>query len=230
MKISIIVPAYNEEATILEVLGLISNQNISGVDFETIVIDDCSRDGTLTRLKSRPDLYAHLVTMPRNEGKGGAVLAGLMHASGDFVLFQDADLEYHPSEYVRMLSPILEHNADIVIGSRISAPPVTRVYYYWHMVGNRLITFLFNVLFNTTFTDIYCGLLVYRRRLLNPSTLKTRGWEQQAEILARIVPKANRIFEIPISYFGRTYAEGKKIHGGDAFAVIGQILLRRFVD
>jgi glycosyltransferase involved in cell wall biosynthesis len=230
MRVSIIIPAYNEESSILEILGLVSNQKVPNVEFETIVIDDCSRDATLTRLKSRPDLYTHLVANPRNLGKGGAVVAGLKHATGEFVLFQDADLEYHPSEYARLLFPVLDHDADIVIGSRISAPPITRVYYYWHMVGNRLITFLFNVLFNTTFSDIYCGYLIYRRKLLDPSTLKTRGWEQHAEILARIVPKANRIFEIPISYFGRTYAEGKKIHGRHAFAVIGQIILRRFID
>jgi glycosyltransferase involved in cell wall biosynthesis len=150
MRVSIIVPAYNEEATILELLGLISNQKISGVELEIIVIDDCSRDETLTKLKSRPDLYTHLIALPSNHGKGGAVVAGLKRATGDFILFQDADLEYHPSEYARLLFPILEHNADIVIGSRISAPPITRVYYYWHMVGNRLITFLFNVLYNTT--------------------------------------------------------------------------------
>jgi glycosyltransferase involved in cell wall biosynthesis len=229
MKVSVIVPAYNEEGTILELLELVSSRQVPGVEFEPIVVDDCSRDGTLKKLESRPDLYAHLISMPSNQGKGGAVIAGLKRATGDFILFQDADLEYHPTEYARMLSPILEHNADIVIGSRISAPPVTRVYYYWHMVGNRLITFLFNILFNTTFTDIYCGLLVFRRKLLDPNTLKTKGWEQQAEILGRIVPRADRIFEIPISYFGRTYAEGKKIHGRHAFAVIGQILIRRFV-
>ncbi len=227
MRITIIVPAYNEEATIVELLGLISKQNIPGIEFETIVVDDCSSDGTLNKLKNRLDLYAQLIVMPSNQGKGGAVIAGLKHATGEFVLFQDADLEYHPSEYARMLSPIIEHNADIVIGSRITAPPVTRVLYYWHKVGNRLITLLFNVLFNTTFTDIYCGYLIYRRALLDPTALKTRGWEQQAEILARIVPRAERIFEIPISYFGRTYGEGKKIRARHIFAVIGQIILRR---
>ena len=227
MRVSIIVPAYNEESSILELLNLISSQRIPNIEFETIVIDDRSRDATLARLKSRPDLYTHLIANPRNLGKGGAVVAGLERATGEFVLFQDADLEYHPSEYTRLLFPVLQHDADIVIGSRISAPPVTRVYYFWHMVGNRLITLLFNVLFNTTFTDIYCGYLIYRRKLLDPRRLKTRRWEQQAEILARIVPKANRMFEIPISYFGRTYSEGKKIHGRQ---VIGQIIIRRFID
>jgi glycosyltransferase involved in cell wall biosynthesis len=227
MKVSVIIPAYNEEATILQVLGAISEQTVAGVEFEIIVVDDGSTDDTLSKLKSRPDLYTHLIALPKNGGKGEAIIAGLKQATGKFILFQDADLEYHPAEYARMLVPIIEHDAEVVIGSRISAPPMTRVYYFWHLVGNRLLTLLFNVIYNTTFTDIYCGLLLYDRRLINPESLKTRGWEQHAEILARLVQNAQRIYEIPVSYFGRTYAEGKKIRARHALAVAMQIVARR---
>jgi len=227
--ISVIIPAYNEEASILKVLQAVDQQRNDGFTLEVIVVDDGSRDRTVEIAKSCPQLYSKLIELSPNGGKGKAVKAGLAQASGDFVLIQDADLEYDPADYPHLFAPVLKRDADVVIGSRLSAPALTRVHYFWHKVGNKTITLLFNVMFNTTFTDIYCGYLLYRRTHLDPAELKTLGWEQHAEMLARLVSKGAVIYEVPISYFGRTYSEGKKIRAKDIIPVILQIVVRRFV-
>lgn len=227
-KVSIIVPAYNEEATIVELLSRVRAQAVDGVTFEVIVIDDGSTDRTVALLEARPVLYDHLVRLPENRGKGGAVKAGLAQASGDYVLFQDADLEYDPGDYAVMLYPVREFGADIVMGSRFTAPRYTRVHYFWHKVGNAVITQLFNVLYNRTFSDIYSCYLMYRRALVDPGRLSSNGWQQHAEILARAVKKAEVVYEVPISYHGRSYAEGKKIRARHVIAILWMILVQRF--
>lgn len=228
LRVSVIVPAYNEEATILPLLEEVRQQRVDGVTFEVIVVDDGSRDRTVALLEQQPGLYDKLIKQPKNGGKGAAVIAGLKAASGDYILFQDADREYSPSHYPVLLFPVLKFGADIVMGSRFLASPYTRVQFYWHKAGNNLITRLFNVLFNTTFTDIYTCYLLYRRSLLNADTLVSTGWEQQAEILCRIVPGPRVIYEVPISYQGRTYEEGKKIKPHHVIPVITMMLRRRF--
>jgi glycosyltransferase involved in cell wall biosynthesis len=164
-KVTILVPAYNEEKTIIEVLQRVNEQAVSGVTFEIIVVDDGSKDATVSLLERNPTLYTRLIKMPRNGGKGAAVKAGLAAASGEYILFQDADFEYDPADYAKLLMPVLRFSADIVIGSRIAAPPCTRVAYFWHKVGNRFLTLIFNLLNNTTFTDIYTCYLIFRRSL-----------------------------------------------------------------
>jgi glycosyltransferase involved in cell wall biosynthesis len=227
LTVSIIIPAYNEEKTIVQVLEKVAEQRVDGVAFETIVIDDGSKDRTVKVLEKSPRLYTKLVKQLRNGGKGAAVRAGIAAASGDYILFQDADLEYDPADYGKLLMPIVKFSADIVMGSRIAAPPCTRVAYFWHKVGNRFLTFIFNVLNNTTFTDTYSCYLVYRKSLIRPEELKTNGWEQQAEILSLAVRRSRVYFEVPISYFGRTYDEGKKIRAHHMFAVIKTIIVER---
>ena len=227
LRVSVIVPAYNEEATILQILREIRKQSVEDVQFEVIVIDDGSRDKTVALLEANTDLYDKLIKQPKNGGKGAAVLAGLRAATGDYILFQDADLEYSPSHYAALLFPVRNFGAHVVMGSRFLASQYTRVQFFWHKVGNSVITRIFNILFNTTFTDIFTCYLLYRRDLLDPSELVSVGWEQHAEILCRVVPRAKVIYEVPVSYQGRTYEEGKKIMAHHAIPVILTIVRRR---
>ena len=227
LRVSVIVPAYNEEATILQILREVRKQAVDGVEFEVIVIDDGSRDQTVALLEANSNLYDRLIKQPKNGGKGAAVLAGLRAASGDYVLFQDADLEYSPSHYAALLFPVQNFGAQIVMGSRFLAAQYTRVQFYWHKVGNSVITKIFNILFNTTFTDIFTCYLMFRRDFLNPDDLVSTGFEQQAEILCRIVPRAKVIYEVPVSYQGRSYEEGKKIMAHHVVPVIFTIIRYR---
>ncbi len=228
LSLSIIVPAYNEQATILQILERVRAQKISGFRFEIIVVDDGSTDDTVRLLEAHSGLYDVLIKHPRNGGKGAAVKAGLAAATGDYILFQDADLEYDPADYAKLLKPVAEYDADVVMGSRMLAPACTRVFYFWHKVGNYFITLWFNIFNNATFTDVYSCYLMYRRSLLDPSELVSEGWEQHAEILARVVPRANAMYEVGIDYHGRSYAEGKKIRAYHALGVLWTIFYRRF--
>lgn len=227
IKTSILIPAYNEQATIIEILERVNRQRIEGVEFEVIVIDDCSKDRTVDLLEARQDLYSKLVKQAKNGGKGAAIKAGLAIASGDYILFQDADLEYDPNDYKQLLEPVLRFDADVVMGSRLIASPITRVSYFWHKVGNKLITLIFNILNNTTFTDIYSCYLLYRRSLVAAESLTTTGWEQHAEILTRAVGKGKRYFEVPINYYGRSYDEGKKIRAHHVIPVVWTMFIKR---
>ena len=226
--ISIIIPTYNESATILQILGKVNAQNIENAIFQIIVVDDGSSDNSVELLRANPELYTHLIALNTNGGKGAAIISGLRKASGDFVLFQDADLEYDPADFKRLLEPIIQFEADIVMGSRLVAPSITRVSYFWHRVGNRIITLIFNILNNTTFTDVYSCYLVYRRNLINVDDLRTTGWEQQAEILTKAVKDGKKYFEVPINYYGRSYEEGKKIKAHHIVAVVWTMFLERF--
>ncbi len=227
-RLTVLVPAYNEQDTILDLLRKVRAQRVPNVDFEVIVVDDGSKDGTVALLEAHPDLFDKLVKMPKNGGKGAAVRAGLARATGDYVLFQDADLEYDPADYAALLTPVLRFDADVVIGSRMMGAPWTRVHYFWHKQGNQALTLSFNLLFNTTFTDIYTCYLLYRRSLLDPGELVSNGWEQHAEILCRVVARGRVRYEVPITYAGRTYEEGKKIRAHHAIGVLAMIVKRRF--
>jgi len=226
-RTTIVVPAYNEEHTIVRLLERVRAQHLEGVQFELVVVDDGSTDATARLLEARPDLYDTFVRRKHNGGKGAAVRDALAVASGDYVLFQDADLEYDPADYSKLFSPVLSHDADVVLGSRLIASPVTRVHYFWHKVGNHGLTLLFNVLNNTTFTDIYSCYVLFRRSLIDPAELNTSGWQQQAEILSLLADRAASIYEVPINYYGRTYDEGKKIRATDAVAVVTTIVRER---
>ena len=227
--LSVIIPAYNEGATIGQLLERVRVLSLVDFRLEVIVVDDGSTDHTGQVLQDNPVLYDRLITLPTNQGKGGAVIAGLRVASGEFVLFQDADLEYDPAEYKDLLLPVAKFDSDVVIGSRFMGPRYSRIHYFWHKLVNHLITGLFNILNNTTFSDVYSCYLLYRRNLVDPESLKSHGWEQQAEILSQAVKQAKGMYEVPISYHGRSYDEGKKIKAYHSIAVILMIIRKRFV-
>lgn len=223
-KVSILIPCFNEEKTILDILHRINDQKIQNIIFEVIIINDGSSDNSSTVLNENKHLYTRLIDLPKNLGKGGAVIEGLKVAEGEYVLFQDADLEYSPKDYELLLKPVTMLNAEIVFGSRFLAPQITRVHYFWNKVGNRLITFIFNLLNNTTFSDIYSCYFLFKRDLVKPNELKENGWAQQAEILGIAIKRSTAFYEVPISYFGRTYEEGKKIRSYHTFKVIFVII------
>ncbi len=227
MLVSIIIPAFNEENTIIKILEKVNLQKTEEFNLEIIVIDDCSIDNTKEILKKNPSLYTKLIELENNLGKGGAVREGLKNATGNYVLFQDADLEYDPNEYKKIFDIILKFKSDIVIGSRFLSPEFTRVHYFFHKLGNKFITNLFNLIYNTTFTDIYSCYLCFKRDLIDPLKLKSNGWSQQAEILATAVKSSKVFYEVPISYSGRTFEEGKKIKARHTFAVIYMIIKKK---
>ena len=203
-------------------------QKESKVDLEIIVIDDCSTDNTNELLKKNDELFDKIIELKKNLGKGGAVRKGLEIATGDYILFQDGDLEYNPEDYKKIFEMLENYKAEIVIGSRFLAPEFTRVHYFFHKVGNRLITLLFNVLYNSTFTDIYSCYLCFKTELIDPKKIKTNGWQQHAEILATAVKKSKVHYEVPISYAGRTFDEGKKIRARHTISVVYTIIKKRF--
>jgi len=230
INITILIPAYNEEATIIPLLKSVQKETskIKTVSFEIVVIDDFSQDNTNKLLRENEILYNRLISLENNQGKGGAVLRGLEKAKGDYILFQDADLEYSPKDYKSLIVPIVDFDVDVVMGSRFVAPPYTRVHYFWHKVGNKALTLLFNILNNTTFTDIYSCYLIYRRNLVPLKKIKAKGWEQHGEILSRAVKNGKVFYEVPISYSGRSYDEGKKIRAFHIFKIVYTLVITRF--
>ena len=227
MKVTILIPVFNEENTIIEILNRVNSEKKDETEIEIIVVDDCSTDNSKNLLKENTELFDKLVELEKNLGKGGAVREGLKHSTGDYVLFQDADLEYSLKDYGKIFRILHEFNADVVIGSRFLSPEYTRVHYFFHKVGNRSITLLFNLLYNTTFTDIYSCYLCFKRELIDPNKLKSNGWAQQAEILASAVKSSKVHYEVPISYAGRTFAEGKKIKARHTIGVVLMIIKKR---
>ena len=210
MKLSVVIPVYNEAATIAELIS-----RVHGVDIpkQIIVIDDGSSDGTpgvLDRLKERYENMT-VLAQPRNRGKGAALRLGFQHAAGDYVLVQDADLEYDPAEYPVLLQPLIEGKADVVYGSRFLTTKQHRVLFFWHSVGNRLLTLISNMFTNLNLSDMETGFKVFRREVIQSIKLEQDRFGFEPEITVKISRMKLRIYEVGISYYGRTYEEGKKI-------------------
>ena len=228
IELSVIVPLYNEERTIIKTLNRISETKKQDFVYEVIVINDGSTDNSLSLLEQNKDLYNHLITYEKNNGKGHAVLKGLEAAKGKYIIFQDADLEYDPKDFLKFVNLINNFEPDLILGSRLNYSDYTRSYNILNKFGNMFITLIFNLFYNTTFTDIYSCYLCYRKELINNKNLKSKGFGQHAEILCEAVKKGKKFYEVPISYNGRTYEEGKKIKFYHIFEVLYRIVFGRF--
>jgi len=223
MKLSVIVPCYNERGTIRKIVDAIRNSHVE--DKEIIVVDDCSGDGTRDILRDEiAPLVSKVIYHEANQGKGAALRTGFAAATGDIVIVQDADLEYDPQEYPRLLKPILDGRADVVFGSRFAGGGEHRVVYFWHMMGNKFLTTLSNMFTNLNLTDMETCYKVFRREIIQKIQIKENRFGFEPEITAKIAKLDCVIYEIGITYHGRTYKDGKKIGWRDGFRAIYAIL------
>jgi glycosyltransferase involved in cell wall biosynthesis len=231
MKLSVLIPVYNEEKTIQEIVRRV---DAMGLAEEIVIVDDGSKDRTreiLKYMEENPPARARLcvVLHEKNMGKGMAVRTAINHASGDVLLIQDADLEYDPRDYPALLKPLIERIADVVYGSRFLGGP-RRPILFWNMVANKILTLVTNVLYNNILTDMETGYKVFRKEIVNEMQLHARGFEFEPEFTAKILKRKVRIFEVPITFNPRDYADGKKIKMRDAFIAMWTLIKYRFVD
>ena len=229
MILSIIIPVYNEEKTVIEILKKIKDNQSNLFKYEIIVIDDGSTDQARKLLESNKNLYDKLLVNESNKGKGFSIKKGISNASGTHIIFQDADLEYNPADYNKFEKIFVDFDADGIIGSRFVYSNYTRSHNILNKIGNTILTFVFNLLYNTTFTDIYSCYFAFKKNLLNVEELRTKGFEQHAEILCKVIKKGNKFYEVPISYNGRNNSEGKKIKPHHFFLVLFEIIRGRFI-
>ncbi len=223
MKLSVVIPCYNELGTISQVIAAVKASPIA--DKEIIVVDDASSDGTRQYLQEHLESQVdRVIYHAQNAGKGAALRSGFATATGDIVIVQDADLEYDPQEYPIMIKPILDNKADVVFGSRFVGSQPHRVVYYWHMVGNQFLTTLSNMLTNINLTDMETCYKAFRREIIQSIKIEENRFGFEPEITAKVAKLDCRIYEVGISYYGRTYKEGKKIGWRDGFRAIFCIL------
>jgi glycosyltransferase involved in cell wall biosynthesis len=223
--LSIVVPAYNEARTVEEVLRRVADQELGG-PYEVIVVDDGSTDGTADLAEALGLAEVRVVRLAPNRGKGAAVRAGIAQTTGEIVVIQDADLEYDPADLPRLLEPLRRDVADAVYGTRLRGGEPQRAHLFWHYAGNRFLSLLTNVLFNTTISDMEVGYKAFRGDLIRSLDLRSDDFAFEAEVTAKILRRGVRLYEVPISYYGRTYAEGKKITWRDG--VIAVVALVRY--
>lgn len=229
INLSVVMPVYNEKDFVSKIIEKVLKLDMVK---ELIVVDDCSTDGSREILKgakfdNRVKVYYH----DKNMGKGAAIRTGFANVTKDVVVIQDADLEYDPNEFKEMIKPIAEGLADVVYGSRLSGGKPQRVYMFWHKIGNNFLTFLTNFLYNSTLSDMETCYKMFRKSVMDKIRIKSNDFSVEPELTAKILKnKALRIYEIPISYYGRSYAEGKKISWKHGLGAVWALLKYRFVD
>jgi glycosyltransferase involved in cell wall biosynthesis len=229
MKLSIVMPAYNERETLREILCQVRAVDLPGIEKEILVVDDGSTDGSreiLAEEAQAGDL--HVLYHDQNRGKGAAVRTAIQQATGDLILIQDADLEYDPREYSQLIRPIVEGRVKVVYGSRFLGP--RKAMLFWHMLGNKLLTLTTNILYNTILSDMETCYKCFRADVIKDIPLRSRRFDFEPEITAKVLKRGHRIFEVPISYYGREYYEGKKIGWRDGPIAFWTLIKYRFVD
>jgi glycosyltransferase involved in cell wall biosynthesis len=228
MKLSVIMPVFNERNTVQEILRRVRSVDLGEIVIEIIVVDDASSDGTPDILRLEEDSTVKVFRHPVNQGKGAAIRTGLPHATGDLVIIQDADLEYDPDDYRVLLAPILKKKAEVVYGSRFTGEH--RDMLFWHMMGNKFLSLVTNVLYNTTLSDMETCYKLFTRQALEGIEIRSNRFNFEPEITAKMLKKKVRIYEVPISYAGREYEEGKKITWRDGFSALWALIKYRFVN
>ncbi len=226
--LSVVMPVYNEKETVRTIIDKVLRLDIVK---ELIIVDDRSVDGTSELLKnSRFDERVKVLYHEKNMGKGAALRTGFKEATGDIVATQDADLEYDPDELKLLVKPICDGVADVVYGSRLSGGRPQRVYLFWHKVGNDFLTFITNLLYNSTLSDMETGYKVFRKEVVQSLHIKSHDFSVEPELTAKVLKKNLRVYEMPISYYGRNYSEGKKIRWFHGFGALWALIKYRFVD
>jgi glycosyltransferase involved in cell wall biosynthesis len=228
MKLSIVMPVFNERNTIKEILRRVRQVDLGDMEREIVIVDDGSSDGTRDILAMEEDSGTRVIYHKENRGKGAAVRTGFAAASGDLILVQDADLEYDPEDYPKLIEPVLKGMAQVVYGSRFTGPRKNML--FWHFVGNRFLALMTNILYNTTLSDMETCYKLFTRESLQGIEIKADHFDFEPEVTAKILKKKIRIFEVPISYAGREMEEGKKITWRDGIPAMWTLIKYRFVD
>ena len=230
MKLSIIIPCFNEEKTIEQVVNKVLK--FKTLEKEILIIDDCSVDDSREIIKKISNLNTSVKCFfqDKNQGKGSAIRKGFEVATGDILLIQDADLEYDPSDYDKLILPFLEADADVVYGSRFLGGKYVRLHFFWHYVANKILTLITNIVTNLNMTDMETGYKLFKKKTIESITLKENSFSIEPEITVKLAKKGYSFYEVPISYRGRSYQEGKKITLKDAFIAIYCIIKYRFFD
>jgi len=228
LTLSIIVPVYNEEKTLLPLLKKVQNVKLLGLKKQIIVVNDGSTDKTAEVMKKIKIPGIQIYQHDKNRGKGAAIRTAIPHTTGDFVIIQDADLEYDPADYVIILKPLLDGRADVVYGSRFKG--VGRAFLFWHYVGNKLLTFITNILYDTILTDMETCYKAFKGDLIRSIPLRSNRFDFEPEVTAKILKRGVKLFEVPINYDGRNFEEGKKITWRDGIVALVCLIRYRFMD